>query len=151
MMTFWAAFAKEPDSIRATARRATLHDVAVPVGKSQGSVWITDMAKLAAKYPSVAADLKSAGLTAKDEDAIRVTLISTQATITAGDEPGTPDTASVLAKNVAFVNSHLAEMKQLRLAGIKNMDQVMRVNQTATIRAPKLADEIGFMGIWRTP
>jgi len=36
---------------------------------------MTDMAALAAQYPSVAADLKNAGLTADEHDAYRMSLL----------------------------------------------------------------------------
>jgi hypothetical protein len=151
MTTFWTSFSQEPGSIRVTARRAHLREVIVPVGQERPSVWITDMSALAAKYPSVAADLKKAGLTAKQHDAYRVALISAQVSKMAGSYAGIVDTASVLAKNVEFFNAHPDEFKTLETAGIAQPDKVSEVNRTATIKNPKLADSYGAMGIWRTP
>ena len=80
LTAFWASFAKEQDSIRTTARREYLREVAVPVGNERSSAIMVDMSALAARYPSVAADLKQAGLTAKQHDAYRVALLSAQIT-----------------------------------------------------------------------
>jgi hypothetical protein len=151
MTTFWTSFAQEPDSIRVTARRATLHEVVVPVGTAKPIIWMSDMVALAKKYPSVAADLKKAGMTAEQEQAYRVALISAQVSKSTGDEPGAPEANSVAAKNLEFLNGHLDEFRTLREAGIAHPDQVAIVRQTATITHPKLAEEMGAMGIWRTP
>jgi hypothetical protein len=151
MTTFWTSFSQEPDSIRVTARRAHLREVIVPVGQERPSVWITDMSALAAKYPSVAADLKKAGLTAKQHDAYRVALISAQTSQFTKDEAGTVEATSTLAKNLEFFYSHPDEFKALDAAGIAQPDKVREVERTATIKHPKLADSYGAMGIWRTP
>jgi hypothetical protein len=151
MIAFWTSFAQEPDSIRATARRATLHEVVVPVGTAKPIVWMSNMPALAKKYPSVAADLKKAGMTAEQEQAYRVALISVQVSRSTGDETGALDPNSVAAKNLAFLNGHLDEFRTLRDAGIAHLDQVEEVRQTATIQHPRLAEEMGAMGIWRTP
>jgi hypothetical protein len=151
MTTFWTSFAQEPDSIRVTARRATLHEVVVPIGTATPIVWMSDMVALAKQYPSVAANLKQAGMTAEQEQAYRVALISAQVSKSTNDEPGTPAANSIAAKNLEFLNGHLEELRTLRDAGITHPDQVNEVRQTATIRHPKLAEEMGAMGIWRTP
>jgi predicted esterase len=76
MATFWTRFRQEPDSIRRTARLAHLREVVVPVAEERPSVVMTDMPALAATYPSVAADLEAAGLTAQQHEAYRVALLS---------------------------------------------------------------------------
>jgi len=76
MTIFWNRFRDEADSIRTTARLAHLREVAVPVGGERVSVLMMDMPALASKYPSVAADLKEAGLTAQEHDTYRVALVS---------------------------------------------------------------------------
>jgi hypothetical protein len=80
MTAFWARFMQEPDSIRTTARRAYLRDVAVPLGEEQVSAAMVDMAALAAQYPSVAWALQVAGLTAQQHDTYRIALVSARLT-----------------------------------------------------------------------
>jgi len=77
MTTFWTLFMQEPDSIRTTARRAHLREVSKEgdVPGDRHALLMTDMAALAAKYPSVAADLKKAELTASGHDAYRISLL----------------------------------------------------------------------------
>jgi len=76
MTTFWTRFMQEPESIRTTARRAHLREVSnYGVMGDNHAVLMTDMAALAAKYPSVAADLQTAGLTAEQHDAYRLSLL----------------------------------------------------------------------------
>ena len=64
---------------------------------------MVDMAALAAQYPSVAADLAKAGLTAQQHDAYRVALVTAYVTDAGADSI---DPNSVLGKNVAFVDAH---------------------------------------------
>jgi hypothetical protein len=106
LTAFWTSFGKEPDSIIHAGRRAVLHEVAVPVAKEQAVAWITDMSALAAKYPSVAADLKQAGLTGQQHDAYRVALLSAMVLQGAGDGAGAVDPNSTAAKNLAFLDAH---------------------------------------------
>jgi hypothetical protein len=123
MTAFWTRFVQEPESIRTTGRRAHLRAVSVPVGKERPMVMMTDMAALAAKYPSVAADLKAVGLTAQQHDAYRVALASAQVIgnsvgmigngIAIEDLIGPLDSASVMAKNVAFMKAHPDEFRTL--------------------------------------
>src|SRR5881394_1430623 len=76
MTIFWQSFMQEPDSIVTTALRAHLREVLMPVGEAPPSIVMVDIAALAAQYPSVAADLKKAGLTAAQHEAYRVALAS---------------------------------------------------------------------------
>jgi predicted esterase len=113
LTTFWTKFAQEPDSILVTARRAHLREVLVPVGDEQVSLWTMDLAALAAQYPTVAADLKAAGLTAQQQDAYRIALLSAASTAKLKDQVGRLAPASVLAKNIAFLREHPDEVKAL--------------------------------------
>lgn len=58
------------------ARVAHLREVVVPLGSEKLSVFMTDMPALAAQFPTVAADLRAAGLTPKEHDSYRVALLS---------------------------------------------------------------------------
>jgi len=121
MTIFWTSFKQKPDSIKNAARLAHLHEVVVPVGKEQPQplLWMTDMAALAAQYPSVAEDLKKAGLTAQQHDAYRVAIVSALATRVLANDPdftgpaGVLEANSVLAKNVVFYEEHREEFKRL--------------------------------------
>lgn len=77
MTAFWTRFQQEPESIKTDARRQHLREVAVPVApEAPLSAWMVDMPALAAQYPSVAADLQQAGLTAPQHDAYRIALLA---------------------------------------------------------------------------
>ncbi len=107
LAAFWVRFQQEPDSIQTTARLAYQHEVTLPLGKSEASLVIVDMPALAARYPSVAAALQAAGLTARQHDAYRVALIS--ASVTGGikrTRVGPLDPASALGKNIEFLYTH---------------------------------------------
>ncbi len=115
MTAFWTHFVEEPDSIRMVARREHLRAVTVPVGTERPMVMMTDMAALAATYPSVAAALKAAGLTAQEHDAYRAALASARAIKNSGeaDVIGTLDSTSIQAKNVIFMDEHQDELQAL--------------------------------------
>ena len=77
MLTFWHRFLAEPDSIKfAAARLLKLREVVIPVGPDRPTTFMADIPALAAKYPSVAADLQAAGLTAEQHEVYRVALLS---------------------------------------------------------------------------
>ena len=111
MTAFWTAFTRQPDSILVDGRRAQVREVIMPIGDGEISVLMANMAALAAKFPSVAAALKEAGLTAEQHDAYRFALVSTFI----GNKPYglVSDTASVLAKNIQFMQAHPDEFKAL--------------------------------------
>lgn len=113
MTAFWTRFQQEPDSIRTTARRAHLREVVVPIGEERPSVWMVDVPALAAKYPSVAAALKTAGLTARQHEAYRIALLSARVTNSVKDEAGNVEATSALAKNMAFMDAHPDELAAL--------------------------------------
>lgn len=149
LTAFWTGFAKESDSIRTTARRAHLREVVVPVAEERPSVWLMDVAALAARYPSVAADLRQAGLTAQQHDDYRLALISAVIVKHAKDQVGAVAATSLLGKNVAFVEAHPDELAALERAGIDDPD---RVHQAADADSyPKLTDAAAPLGMWRTP
>jgi hypothetical protein len=78
MTAFWTRFLQEPDSIRIDARRAHQREVLIPIAQwtVPTSALLTDIAALAARYPSVAAALQEMGLTAQQHEAYRVAIIS---------------------------------------------------------------------------
>jgi hypothetical protein len=125
MTAFWTEFQQAPDSIRTTARRAHLREVAVPVEDGErASVWMTNVPALAAKYPPVAAALRAAGLTAEQHEAYRVALISAEAIANAdrvrtlNRQPRPIQATGVLTKNVEFVQGHPDELKALDATGM---------------------------------
>jgi predicted esterase len=113
LITFWTHFMKEPDSIRTIARRTHLREASVPFGKERPSVMMVNIAALAAQYPSVAADLKRAGLTAQQHDAYRIALISAELAKLLLDSKLLPEpieATSLLGRNLAFVVAHDREI-----------------------------------------
>lgn len=149
LTTFWTSFFKEPDSIRLAGRRAFIRDVVAPIGQEQAIVPMTDMAAFAAKYPSVAAALKNAGLTGQQHDAYRLAL----ATAMTGVETPWPDGTievepnSVLAKNISFVKDHPDELEAFAKAGLDldpSSTYVLR-NKVETTKT------LGPLGTWLTP
>jgi predicted esterase len=98
---FWKSFRAEPDSIRTTARLDHLVEIVLAIGTERPTTMLADMPALAAKYPSIAADLEAAGLTARQFQSYRLALISARAaelavygTIINGPHrsfPGVPD------------------------------------------------------------
>ena len=113
MTTFWTSFAQAPDTIRVAGRWANQKPISMSVGKAPASVLKTDMIAMAAKYPLIAADLKTAGLTAQQEEAYRAAIIRIEfvrlAKVRAADIADT----SVLGQNMAFRNAHESEFQAL--------------------------------------
>jgi hypothetical protein len=147
MTNFWLSFQQEPYEIRMTARREYLREVAVPVGPERSSIILVNMAAFASKYPSVAAKLKAAGLTGQQHDAYRVALISAIVTHNDSSVLGPVDPASVMAKNVAFMEAHPSEFTALDTAGILYPNKVREI----VILHPDMVKDKGPLGIWRTP
>jgi len=158
MATFWQRFGQEPDSIRITARRRHLCQAAVPVGdkKVPLAIGMTDMAGLAAQYPTVAADLKAAGLTAAQQDAYRIALVSAEIILHAQfwTEHNREDSAmwshhpmlEVYAKNMA-ANPVLAK----NVAYLRDLPDWPRLRS----RAANPESPLGWLedktGMWHTP
>jgi hypothetical protein len=71
MATFWTAFMKEPVAIRTDGVKANQEKISVRNGTLQVVVMGANIVAMAAKYPSVAADLKQAGLTALEWESYR--------------------------------------------------------------------------------
>jgi hypothetical protein len=118
MTAFWTSFMNEPDSIHTTARRVHLREVSLPLGNERLSAPLVDIAALASIYPSVAADLMHAGLTAQQHDAYRVAIICAIATREIKSEQrnilGDVEATSVLGKNIAFMKEHPDEFEALK-------------------------------------
>jgi predicted esterase len=119
MTAFWTRFMQEPSSVIDDGRIAHEKLYGMAIGNIPVSVLTIDMPALAAAYPSVAADLKAAGLTAVQEDAYRRALLRVKLTDLGRQEPDgnmTPDAVpmvsiaqkSVLEKNLAFRAAHAA-------------------------------------------
>lgn len=133
MTVFWTRFMQEPDSVLTDGRVAHEREIYLSLAGEPTSVLLTDMAALAARYPSVAADLQAAGLTAKQEDAYRTAMVRVRCAWVGGVVPGVPmDTlpfaknipfktiapTSVLGQNVAFRRAHAGEFKALAATGM---------------------------------
>lgn len=118
MTTFWTRFFQEPDSIRTVARLA--HEVPwmFTIGEDSVSVVTTSMTALATRYPSVAADLSAAGLTAAQEDRYREAIIRVGLTHMVAAAAGPIAPASVLGQNLAFRQAQSQAFKALVRAGI---------------------------------
>jgi hypothetical protein len=152
LTTFWTRFAAEPDSIRTVARRAHLREVAVPVGSEQVTVPLMDLAALAAQYPSVAADLAQASLTAEQHDVARVALLSAMATSVAGEGVAAAAAGSVVTQNLAFFDAHQDKIDELGTTGIANPEDGDGLEEMAKRQgSPAGADSFGPLGFWRTP
>jgi hypothetical protein len=147
MTTFWTSLFKEPDSVWLAGRRAFIRDVLAPIGEEQVIVPMTDMAAFAAKYPSVAAALKNAGLTGQQHDAYRLALVTAMTAQASQGAAGTIDPNSVLGKNVAFVGERADELQTLAGVGIKN--DLSEIGGCCPDRTE--VEQLGPLGIWRTP
>lgn len=149
MTTFWTSFFKEPDSIRLAGRRGSIRDVAATIGEERAIIPMTDMTAVAAKYPSVAAALKNAGLTGQQHDAYRLALVTAMTASAVQDGVGTIDPNSVLGKNVAFIAEHTDALQTLENTGIADGGSLGGIGGCCT--DPQEIDQIGPLGIWRTP
>ena len=118
MTTFWTRFMREPDSIKTTGRLAHQVPTRMSIGTQPVTVVHTNMRVLATMYPSVAADLQQAGLTARQEDAYRVAIIRVGFTRQAGTLAGPIAETSVLGKNLAFRNAQDTAFKELAKTGM---------------------------------
>jgi hypothetical protein len=118
---------------------------------------MTDMAALAARYPTVAADLQAAGLTATQHDAYRVALISALVGRGTPKAAGVADPHSVLAQNMEFLRTHMDEVRTLARAGIRDPEHVglnggvIAYGWSLEHWLPEDVNAVGPMGIWRTP
>jgi predicted esterase len=134
MTTFWGRFVHEPDSVFEAGRLAHQEQLWMSLGDQPASVITTDIPALAAAFPSVAADLQAAGLTAEQEQAYRTAILrvgfaraggiapgdsNLKETIVGSDMPFAPiPPNSVLAENLAFRAAHDAEFKALSRTGM---------------------------------
>jgi predicted esterase len=133
MTTFWTKFQQEPDSVLGTGRTTHQQQLKLALGGEPVSVITTDMRAMAETYPSVAADLKAAGLTVQQEEAYRAAILRVGLARTGGIAPGGNVDAmvlgqsipfapiaptSVFGKNLAFRQAHDAEFKALSKTGM---------------------------------
>ena len=86
LTTFWTLFKKEPDSIRKSYGTPQdpsfyLKEIELPVGQKRLTMSSMDMGRKAAKTPSVAADLKQAGLSPAQYDLYNSLLMSALLTL----------------------------------------------------------------------
>lgn len=118
MTTFWASFVKEPDSIKTTGRKTNHQTLPLTIGQQQMTLpSVVNMVAMAAKYPTVAADLKQASLTAQEWQNYREALLTAWIAQKSGAASSIPAT-SALGKNLAFLNSHKTEFDALRATGM---------------------------------
>lgn len=125
MTTFWRHFQQEPDSIREAGQNNHQEEFGLfSVATNQaGDRWVkksvVDIHALVTQYPSVAADLAQAGLTANQWNRARKALY--KAIILDGmaftKEVETKDTSNV-GKNIVFLASHTKELDDLRATGM---------------------------------
>jgi hypothetical protein len=155
MTTFWTRFMQEPESIRTTARRAHLREVAVPLGEGeeQVSVVMVDMVALAAQSPSVAADLQTAGFTAQQHDAYRVALTSARLTMEITVDIATQLTAEAvqLTDAVALQKVGLTVQQQeaYRIA-LQNVKSQSKPNEKSTVMATRYGsfERLADSAVW---
>jgi hypothetical protein len=135
MTTFWTRFMQEPNSVMDDGRVAHQQLYRMMIGTIPVSVLTIDMPALAAAYPSVAADLRAAGLTAVQEDAYRRALLRARLAVLGRQAPTgdmAPDTVpmvsvtpeSVLGKNLAFQAVHATELAALEHTGVWTVENV---------------------------
>ena len=125
MTTLWVTFLQEPPAIRDTARAQMQEIVTLTVdsaGQPQTQTQqLVNMAAMAKKYPSVAADFKKAGLTPKQWEDFRRSMLSAVLTRMMRQQLGTPalpNSSSIVEKNASFLDTHLQEINDLSAAGM---------------------------------
>jgi predicted esterase len=118
MTAFWNTFSWEPDSIRTDARLAYETYLTLALGRIQTTVPSVDMVALAARYPTVMADLNEVGLTAQQEKAYRTAIVRAVLTQLAGPLAGSVSVHSVFRRNLAFLKTHAAAFRALADTGI---------------------------------
>jgi predicted esterase len=133
MTVFWTKFQQEPDSVHDVARMAHQEQLPLSLGAEPVFVISMNITDMAAKYPSVAADLHAAGLTAQQEAEYRAAILRVGFVRASGIAPGGPPASgdqrqhtpyapiaptSVLGKNLAFRRAHAAEFQALARTGM---------------------------------
>jgi hypothetical protein len=117
MTSFWTAFMQEPDSVKTTGRQANQEPLSVDIGSGTPVQLpgVVNMAAMATKFPSVAADLQRAHLTAQQWEQNRAALVA--ATL-AAQQGVTPAASSLVGENMAFLQAHPQEFQALRATGM---------------------------------
>jgi hypothetical protein len=132
MTAFWAAFTKEPDSIKTVGRRANQKQILVSVmGQQMPLPSVVNMVAMASKYPPVAKDLKRAGLTASQWEQYRKVLLTAtldEQIVKIAEQAGGLDSTKINdlttaegptpVKNVAFLHAHQKEFDALKATGM---------------------------------
>jgi poly(3-hydroxybutyrate) depolymerase len=99
-------FSHENVHIRDVGRYDYVREITVPVGE-RPTILEIDLAGLAKAYPVVGTDLRAAGLTAHDYNAVRIALVTAILGETLHDVWQDPQGDSgVLGQNMAFVKAH---------------------------------------------
>ena len=115
MTTFWTRFMQLPDSIRVTAWWAHQREVDFPyIQGRRSTLLMVDMPAMAAQYPSVAAALKAAGLTAQQHEASLLAIASAYAWWDHSNRPVIPS----VMKNAVFLQAHPDELQALYKTGV---------------------------------
>lgn len=118
MTAFWSSFMKEPDSIVTKDRKANQEYITLSIGQMPVTVVKVNMQAMAAKYPSVASDLRKAGLTVRQEEVYRAAIIRAEFATLSKGFGGTVAENSVLAENLVFIAAHDTEFKALAATGM---------------------------------
>jgi hypothetical protein len=126
MTSLWTAWMNEPLAVRDTGRRhhqVSLHVALGTLAHQQYALpSVVDMNAMAAHYPSVAADLTHAHLTAHQWDQYRRALFSatlTEQSLQAqGDTTTIPVPPSVTGTNIAFLRAHAPTLAALKASGM---------------------------------
>jgi hypothetical protein len=145
MSDFWARFQREPDSVRIAGRLAHEHEVALWVPGLPLSVVMVDMPALAARYPSVAADLNAAGLTAQEHDAYRAALASAAIILDTRDSAGPTNLPTALSKMVVGSDPHLPVLP----GSVTERNVEFMMQHDDLIGEP--GTRKGMSGMWLTP
>lgn len=123
-----AQFTPAPGSIQSVDHETTRESMTWYVGREQESYTVVDMVVLAGTFPTVAADLAQAGLTAQQWEEDRLALYSACMPLewswlgAKGEVMTLPETA-VLRKNMHFLETHPQALKALRAAGMRCPDR----------------------------
>lgn len=115
MTAFWTSFKREPDSIVGTGRQHHQETLALTAGSRKLSLQAVNMVAMAKQYPSVATDLKRAGLTALQWEQYRASLYTAMLAEATGD---TAKATAAAAKNVTFLKTNQNAVQALHQAGM---------------------------------
>jgi hypothetical protein len=119
MEAFWTAFMKEPSAVRTNGVKENQESVSAKNGTVDVVVPDVNIVAMAAKYPSVAADLKQAGLTAQQWESYRKEFYSAAFTWSAlgssEDARNAFPPSSTLGHNILVLMSSTKEYEALKV------------------------------------